>query len=286
MLTRHCLLPSKCQLWPERAFAGGSTRFLVLMNHLKSMGSAAGKDGYPVTPSSHSHTVILPWNCLWLPIGGEGKWAALSFLHKHSRHSLPKDMSWRCPPQRHILERVGSLPLSDFHLLGLTLWEGTVLVCPHGADLRSGDGLILFWALVAGVFVALTLLLWIWGGALLRAGVIAGCGLVPAGRTGRGRDACLVSFSSRQYLLAPEHGKMSCRHYLRDLFYSLNSVLLANDTVSVLCTQCVMEKQPLLNVSLNILSDLALFPKWNYIVQCELCCLTRQIQAGKLTNLL
>lgn len=43
-LTRHCLLPGECQLWPERASAGGTTWVLLLMNHLKSIWSAAGKD--------------------------------------------------------------------------------------------------------------------------------------------------------------------------------------------------------------------------------------------------
>lgn len=58
------------------------------------------------------------------------------------------------------MKRVGSLPLSDFHLLGLTLWERTVLLCPRGADLRNmGGGLLLLCALVAGVLVALALLL-------------------------------------------------------------------------------------------------------------------------------
>ena len=98
-------------------------------------------------------------------------------------------------------ERLSSLPFSDFHLFGVALMRGAVLLCSHGADLQSmGHGLPLLCVPTVGVLVGLTLLLRIRGGALLRAGVVAGRRLVPGGRKGRG--ACSVPFSSGQYLPA------------------------------------------------------------------------------------
>lgn len=55
---------------------------------------------------------------------------------------------------------VSSLPLSDFHLFGLTLLGGALLLWPHGANLGStGRKLPLLCVLAVWILVALALLL-------------------------------------------------------------------------------------------------------------------------------
>lgn len=151
--------------------------------------------GHPLTPPPCSHRVILPRNSLWLPAGGRGMRAAVEqrwgwrFLHQlgHSPQLALRYEAVVTPSEVLRRQRVSSLPLSDFHLLGLTLWGGSVLLCPHGADLRgAGHGLPLFRVPSAGVLVLLALLFRIRRRALLRAGVVTGRCLVPGGRTGRG----------------------------------------------------------------------------------------------------
>lgn len=168
---------------------GGSHLGLPINGPFKVAAVSCRKE-HPLTPSPHSHVVVLWRNRPRLAPWGGGKQAAVEQLWGVALLPPAWARPVACPTQRGgsnplegIWERASHLPLSDFHLLGLTLWRGAVLLCPHGADLQSstGCGLPLLCVPAVGVLVALALLLRIWGGALLGAGVIAGCCFVPGG---------------------------------------------------------------------------------------------------------
>lgn len=174
----------------------------LIMGKCEFLGWLQGRSfsGSPPSRAGRCSTYQLAWamlSPLWLhrlPAltelhqAASSKWMGFSHTWGHLNHPSA--------PLCHHTFAGRTLPLPDLHLLSLTLQGRPVLCSPCSTCLWGAKhGVLPIPTTAMGVHVAITLFLWVRGGALLRAGVVTGCSFVP----GVGQNAGSVAFSNVWY---------------------------------------------------------------------------------------